>query len=98
MQAWPPRRGAGAPSCSPSGPQLTDVNAALFDARNGFAGCIAGLHEVLRRQGLLRDAGAWTPPRTSRRARAEEIDRVLAAYPHLTDDAFVGAHLDEWLR
>ena len=77
--------------------EITDANAALFDAANGFAGCIAGVHEVLRRQGLL--AGTWCldPDETLSPGQADEIDRVYAAYPHLNDDAFVARHLDEWL-
>ena len=79
------------------GAQVTDCNAALFDAANGFAGCIAGIHEVLRRQGLM--AGRWclNPDETLSPGQMEEIDRVCAAYPHLNDDAFVAEHLDEWL-
>jgi dihydrodipicolinate synthase/N-acetylneuraminate lyase len=77
--------------------ELTDANAAIFDAANGFAGCIAGVHEVLRRQGLL--AGTWCldPRETLSPGQAEEIDRVCRAYPHLTDDEFVRANLDRWL-
>lgn len=77
--------------------QVTDANAAFFDAANGFAGCIAGLHEVLRRQGLL--AGRWTlnPGEDLSPGQMEAIDRVYTAYPHLNDDAFVAAHLEEWL-
>jgi dihydrodipicolinate synthase/N-acetylneuraminate lyase len=77
--------------------QVTDANAALFDAANGFAGCIAGIHEVLRRQGLL--AGRWCldPHEDLSPGQAEEIDRVCAAYPRLKDDAFVAEHLDAWL-
>ena len=77
--------------------EVTDCNAALFDAANGFAGCIAGLNEVLRRQGLL--AGTWCldPRQTLSPGQIEEIDRVYASYPHLNDDAFVAAHRDEWL-
>ncbi len=78
--------------------QLTDANGALFDAANGFRGCIAGIHEVLRRQGLL--AGCWCldPEEGLSPGQAEEIDRVCRAYPHLSDDDFVREHLDEWLR
>jgi dihydrodipicolinate synthase/N-acetylneuraminate lyase len=78
--------------------EVTDSNAAFFDAANGFQGCIAGLHEVLRRQGLL--AGIWCldPREGLSKGQAEEIDRVYAAYPHLHDDAFVAAHRDRWLR
>ncbi|MDZ4288944.1 MAG: hypothetical protein U0984_13340, partial [Prosthecobacter sp.] len=78
--------------------QVTDSNAAFFDAANAFAGCIAGLHEVLRRQGLL--AGLWCldPHEGLSQGQREEIDRVYRAYPHLNDDAFVAEHLDEWLK
>ncbi|RMD97463.1 MAG: dihydrodipicolinate synthase family protein [Calditrichaeota bacterium] len=78
--------------------QLTDANAAIFDAKNQFAGCIPGIHEILRRQGLLQ--GRWTlnPEEDLSPGQMEEIDRVCAAYPHLNDDEFVREHLDEWLR
>lgn len=77
--------------------QVTDSNAAFFDAANHFHGCIAGLHEVLRRQGLL--AGRWclNPAEDLSPGQMEEIDRVYRAYPHLNDDAFVAAHRDQWL-
>jgi dihydrodipicolinate synthase/N-acetylneuraminate lyase len=77
---------------------VTDSNAAFFDAANGFHGCIAGLHEVLRRQGLL--AGTWCldPHEAMSPGQAAEIDRVYAGYPHLNDDAFVAEHRDAWLR
>jgi dihydrodipicolinate synthase/N-acetylneuraminate lyase len=78
--------------------ELTDANAAIFDSANGFAGCIPGIHEVLRRQGLL--AGRWCLDATERLSpgQAAAIDRVSRAYPHLTDDAFVAHHLDAWMR
>jgi dihydrodipicolinate synthase/N-acetylneuraminate lyase len=78
--------------------EVTDSNAAAFDAANGFAGCIAGIHEILARQGLM--AGRWTldPNEDLSPGQKEEIDRVYASYPHLNDDEFVAAHLDEWLR
>lgn len=77
--------------------EVTDANAAFFDAANGFAGCIAGLHEVLRRQGLL--VGIWCldPNETLSPGQRAEIDRVCAAYPYLSDDAFVAANRDRWL-
>ena len=82
--------------CSAANVEVTDCNAAFFDAANGFAGCIAGLHEVLRRQGLL--PGIWCLDRANAEpGQREEIDRVYAAYPHLNDDAFVAEHRDEWL-
>ncbi len=79
------------------GHQLTDANAALFDVANHFHGCIAGIHEALRRQGLL--AGTWCldPAEGLSPGQAEEIDRIWAAYPHLRDDEFVQANLDRWL-
>ncbi|MCS7315619.1 MAG: dihydrodipicolinate synthase family protein [Bryobacterales bacterium] len=78
--------------------QITDANAALFDAANNFRGCIAGIHEILRRQGLM--AGRWCldPHEDLSPGQIEEIDRVCRAYPHLNDDEFVRQHLDEWLR
>jgi dihydrodipicolinate synthase/N-acetylneuraminate lyase len=77
--------------------ETTDANSALFDAANNFAGCIPGVHEILRRQGLL--AGTWclNPAETLSAGQAEEIDRVCRAYPHLNDDAFVRDNLDRWL-
>lgn len=79
------------------GVQVTDCNAAFFDAANGFRGCIAGLHEVLRRQGLLEGIWCLDENEGLSPGQREEIDRVHAAYPHLHDDAFVAEHLDEWL-
>jgi dihydrodipicolinate synthase/N-acetylneuraminate lyase len=90
--------GAGAAELLAESAALTDANAALFDARNGFAGCIAGLHEILRRQGLL--AGRWCldPAEDLSPGQMAEIDRVTTAYPHLADDDFVRSNLDAWLR
>ena len=78
--------------------QVTDCNSAFFDAANGFRGCIAGCHEVLRRQGLLE--GIWCLDRaeTLSPGQAEEIDRVYADYPDLNDDAFVRENLEKWLN
>jgi dihydrodipicolinate synthase/N-acetylneuraminate lyase len=77
--------------------EVTDANAAFFDAASRFAGCIAGLHEVLRRQGLLEGTWCLDPDEGLSPGQAAEIDRVSAAYPHLSDDAFVAEHLDCWL-
>jgi len=77
--------------------EVTDCNAAFFDAANGFAGCIAGLHEVLRRQGLFEGIWCLDPREGLSPGQREEIDRVYAAYPHLSDDAFVAAHRERWL-
>jgi dihydrodipicolinate synthase/N-acetylneuraminate lyase len=67
--------------------ELTDANAAIFDAANNFAGCIPGIHEVLRRQGLLDGTWCLDPHEQLSPGQADEIDRVCHAYPHLTDDA-----------
>ena len=93
---------AAASSCVPAallrtGIEVTDANAAFFDAANGFAGCIAGIHEVLRRQGLLTSTRCLDPHETLSGGQASEIDRVYRTYPHLADDEFVQAHLQEWL-
>lgn len=76
---------------------LTDANAAIFDAAHGFAGCIAGIHEILRRQGLMRGTWCLDPPEVLSPGQSAEIDRVCAAYPELGDDAFVRENLDRWL-
>lgn len=77
--------------------EVTDCNAAFFDAAHGFAGCIAGIHEVLRLQGLLEGIWCLDPDERLSQGQADEIDRVYRAYPHLNDDDFVAEHLDEWL-
>ena len=79
------------------GTALTDANAALFDVRNSFAGCIAGIHEILRRQGLLEGLWCLDPNEGLSPGQLEEIDRVERAYPRLTDNAFVAEHRDRWL-
>lgn len=78
--------------------QITDSNAAFFDSAHGFAGCIAGINEVLRRQGLLEGNWCLDKNESLSPGQAAEIDRVHKAYPHLNDDIFVHEHLDEWLR
>ena len=77
--------------------EITDCNAAFFDTANDFAGCIPGLHEVLRRQGLLPGIWCLDPEETLSKGQYEEISRVYAAYPHLNDDAFVKENLNTWL-
>ena len=77
--------------------QVTDCNAAIFDVANDFRGVIAGCHEILRRQGLLEGIWCLDPNETLGPGQKEEIDRVTAAYPHLTDDAFVRSNLHRWL-
>ena len=86
------------PDTLTAGAQLTDANAVIFDAANHFHGCIPGINEILRRQGLL--AGRWclNPDEDLSPGQAEELDRVCRAYPHLADDTFVAMNLDKWLR
>jgi dihydrodipicolinate synthase/N-acetylneuraminate lyase len=92
------RRGGGMPIALSLGAQITDANGAIFDATNGFRGCIPGIHEVLRRQGLLR--GRWCLDRQEELSpgQLQQIERVRRAYPHLADDGFVRERLEGWLR
>ncbi len=76
--------------------ELTDANAAIFDPAHGFAGCLPGIHEVLRRQGLLTTTACLNPDEKLSPGQAKEITRVSRAYPWLVDDAFVAANLDRW--
>lgn len=78
--------------------QVTDSNAAFFDPAHHFEGCIPGIHEVLRRQGLLLGTWCLNPDEVLSPGQSEEIDRVYESYPHLHDDEFVKAHLAEWLN
>jgi hypothetical protein len=78
--------------------QVTDMNAAVFDPSHGFRGCLPGVAEVLRRQGLLEGTWCLDPELQLSPGQAEELTRVCEAYPHLTDDAFVEEHRGEWLR
>jgi hypothetical protein len=79
------------------GVEVTDMNAAVFDVANAYRGCIAGVHAVLERQGLL--AGRWCldPAEDVSPGQLAEIDRVVRACPHLVDDAFVEANRARWL-
>lgn len=77
--------------------QVTDCNNALFDVAHDFHGCIAGCHEVLRRQGLLQGIWCLDPQEGLSDGQAAELSRVVHDYPHLTDDAFVAQHRERWL-
>ena len=77
--------------------KVTDCNSALFDVAHEFAGCIAGCHEVLRRQGLLDGIWCLDPREALSAGQAEELTRVSQAYPDLIDDNFVKRHLARWL-
>lgn len=76
--------------------KVTDANAAFFDTAHKFSGCIPGVHEVLRRQGLLKGIWCLNPQETLSPGQAEEIERVYKAYPELSDDTFVKENLDRW--
>jgi dihydrodipicolinate synthase/N-acetylneuraminate lyase len=78
--------------------QITDANSAIFDSAHNFRGCIPGIHEILRRQGLLEGRWCLDPEEELSPGQSAELDRVCRSYPHLQDDAFVKEHLDEWLR
>lgn len=77
--------------------QITDCNSAVFDVAHDFHGCIAGCHEVLRRQGLLDGVWCLDPGEGLSHGQAAEIDRVCSDYPHLIDDDFVAEHRQRWL-
>jgi len=77
--------------------RITDCNTAFFDTANDFHGCIAGCHEVLRRQGLLDGIWCLNPDEGLSPGQREEIDRVYSAHADLSDDSFVRASLDRWL-
>jgi dihydrodipicolinate synthase/N-acetylneuraminate lyase len=77
---------------------LTDINAAVFDAANGFAGCVPGIHELLRRQGIFETTACLDLHEKLSPGQAAELDRVTKAYPEFADDAFVRENLDRWLK
>ncbi|AZB42740.1 dihydrodipicolinate synthase family protein [Bacillus sp. FJAT-42376] len=78
------------------GTQITDANAAFFDSANQFRGCIAGINEVLKRQGLMEGNWCLDPEERLSTGQAEEISRVYSEYTHLHDDDFIRSHLNEW--
>lgn len=78
--------------------ELTDANAVVFDAANKFAGCIPGIHEILRRQGLLENILCLNPHEVLSNGQSEELDRIQKSYPWMQDDEFVKANLDRWLQ
>ena len=74
--------------------EVTDMNQVIFDAHNSFHGCIPGIHEVLRRQGLLEGRWCLNPKEELSEGQMEEINRIYKMYPHNTDDAFVKEFLE----
>lgn len=77
------------------GVKITDVNAALFDPANHFHGCIPGIHEVLRRQGLMEGTWCLNPAEKLSLGQSDEISRVYNSYPELNDDNFVQNFLEK---
>ncbi len=77
--------------------RVTDCNSAFFDVANNFHGCIAGCHEILRRQGLLEGIWCLDPAEGLSPGQMQEIDRVCTEHADLADDDFVAAHLQKWL-
>jgi len=77
--------------------QLTLANKTIFDAENQFRGCISGISYVLKRQGLLKEINTLDPEEWLSDGQAENIDRIIRDYPHLTDDDFVKKNLNQWL-
>jgi hypothetical protein len=90
-------QGAVAPELLALDAQITDCNSALFDVAHDFHGCIAGCHEVLRRQGLLQGTWCLDPGEGLSAGQAEELSRVQRDYPQLVDDEFVARHRERWL-
>lgn len=80
------------------GQEITDANAAFFDPNNQFRGSIAGINEVLARQGLLQGNWCLLDKEKLSPNQSDEIDRVYVAYPHLNDDEFVKANLEKWFN
>lgn len=78
--------------------EVTDCNAVLFDVANRFQGCIPGIHEILKRQGLLEGTWCLNSNESMGPGQAAEIDRIYQAYPHLNDDEFIEEHRDDWLK
>lgn len=79
----------GAEKLLAQGVEVTDMNAVIFDVQHSFKGCIAGIHEVLRRQGLLEGTWCLNPGEQLSVNQAAEIDRLYKTYTAYTDDAFV---------
>ncbi len=77
--------------------EVTDCNAAFFDTANGFKGCIAGLHLILQKQGLLEGIWCLNENENISPGQMEEIERVYRLYPHLNDDEFVKNNIKNWI-
>ncbi len=76
--------------------EVTDTNSAFFDTAHNFNGCIAGLHEILRRQGLMKNIYCLNPDETLSEGQLDELNRIQDMYCYLSDDEFIKQHIDEW--
>lgn len=76
--------------------EVTDTNSAFFDTAHNFSGCIAGLHEILRRQGLMKNIYCLNPEETLSEGQLDELNRVCDMYPHLNDNDFIKENIEEW--
>lgn len=79
------------------GVHVTEMNGILFDVTNNFHGCLPGIHEVLRRQGLRRTNRCIDPDETLSPGQSAALERISQQYPDLVDDEFVAANLERWL-
>ncbi len=79
------------------GAAITDANAVIFDAKHNFNGCIAGIHEVLRRQGLMRYTHCLSERQTLSPGQSDALNRLAIDYPFLADDEYIRSHLEQWL-
>lgn len=77
--------------------RVADCNSAFFDVANNFHGCIAGCHEILRRQGLLQGIWCLDENEGLSPGQMQEIDRVCRDHADLSDNSFVAANLQKWL-
>ncbi|MDN5900654.1 MAG: dihydrodipicolinate synthase family protein [Brachybacterium sp.] len=75
---------------------LVEINAGVFDVLHDFAGCVPGINEVLRQQGLLRTAHGLGPDALSP-GQAELIRALRERYPILFDEEFVSVGRSRWL-
>jgi dihydrodipicolinate synthase/N-acetylneuraminate lyase len=99
IRAWRASGGAAVPRAwLTRGAALTMANAAVFDAANGYTGCLPGILEVLRRQGLVRGTWTFDTHEVLSPGQGDAIGHVMARWPELTDDDFVSEHVERWLR
>ncbi len=78
---------------------VTDANSAIFDSRNNFAGVIAGVHEVLRRQGLLEGIWCLDPNQTLSPCQADLINEaILNSSASTSEQQFIDSNIERWLR